>query len=106
MGSERVLRLPGHLTLAGNAALTSVAGLRRLVYVGGAVERRGSPALAALALPALGVIDGALDIVGMSAVTSLSGLGTLTAVGGEIRILDNSSLPASEIQAFLARLGR
>ena len=104
-GLERLLRVPGHLRLSGNAMLTSVAGLRNVTYIGDAAELRDCPALAALAFPALAAIGGSLDITGLSAVTSLAGLGPLTAVDGAIHIASNSSLPASEIDAFLARLG-
>jgi hypothetical protein len=104
-GMEPVRRIPGALKVQHNPVLTSVAGLRHLVYVEGDVVLGDCPALAALAFPELVSIDGALDITGMSAVTSLSGLGALTAVGGAINIADNSSLPDSEVDAFLARLG-
>jgi hypothetical protein len=71
------------------------------------VDIARNPALVDLGgLRNLALIAGALDIGANDALTSLAGLAALRAVGGALDLSDNRRLPASEIQALRARLGR
>jgi hypothetical protein len=96
-----------HLEVSDHEALTSLDGLESITAIGGDVDIARNPALVDLGgLRNLALIAGALDIGANDALTSLAGLAALRAVGGALDLSDNRRLPASEIQALRARLGR
>lgn len=102
-GLEHLTSLTGDLTieqtgvvdLDGLSGLTTVGGDAHIVYNGALVRVGG------LALESVG---GNLSVSGNNELASL-GLGALTYVGGDLA-LHGRSLPAAEIEALRARLGR
>lgn len=96
-----------HLGVSQNPALTSLDGLEGARAIGGDMDISANRALTDLdGLRNLALIAGALTIRYNDELTSLAGLDGLREVGGELRIAENPLLPASEILALRARLGR
>ncbi|HEX3765176.1 MAG TPA: hypothetical protein VHW23_41050 [Kofleriaceae bacterium] len=103
-GLDQVRQITSTVSLVGNPALASLAGLRGVNRVG-SLHLEGSPAVTDLALTGLVTIDGALQIIDMDGLTNLGGLDALTSVGGAIVFTGNDQLPQAAIDAFKARLG-
>jgi hypothetical protein len=83
--------LPGSLWVSGNDALTSLAGLEGLTYVGENVGIGGDSLSNLTGLEGLTNIGGDLTIGGGNVFTNLSGLEGLTSIGGTLRIVTNNS---------------
>jgi len=106
LGMFSTLRSIKKISIASNPQLASLGGFDQLTTVTD-LTISNNPALVSLAgLDQLAKLTGNLTIQHDAALTSLSELGALTNVAGVITISDDAALPASEIAAFLTRLGR
>jgi hypothetical protein len=100
------LHTVGHLTVSGNPSLTQLRGLYNLTLVEGSLtlfENARLPDLTGLG--ALAQVDGNFSLVTHANLTRLKGLDSLVRIGQDLRIQDNPSLPLSQIEALLDRLG-
>ena len=94
----------GQFTI-GSAPVTNLRGLDNLRVVTASFTVRYMPLLTSLeGLEGLRSVGGYLLIEGNQRLTSLRGLSSLCRVGGNVQITGNTSLPQSEIVAFLERI--
>jgi hypothetical protein len=90
---ERLILVEGDLSIDGNAALGSVAGLESLVAVGGSLSIGDNDMLGSLTgLEALLNVGESLSIVGNEHLGSLGGLSRLEGVGGLLLVQRNNAL--------------
>ena len=100
------LHTTGHLTVSGNPMLMQLRGLYNLTHVQGSATIFDNAQLPDLTgLGTLEQVDGNFSLVTNASLTRLKGLDALVRIGQDLRIQGNPSLPLSQIETLLDRLG-